>query len=239
MSVDDEIGALYELPLDEFTAARNALAKRLAKDDPEAAGDVKKLAKPTVPAWAVNQLAHREPKLVEELRESGEALQKQTLKGSVEALRDSQRRERELVRKLVGRAESMLKEAGHNPSAQMLERVSATLTAGAQTAEGREALRSGRLSGELEPVGFEALVGMAPAKRGGPRDELAEARRVKEERKRQRRRLDEELRKLERRAAAAEREADRAERDAEAAREAADKARAAADEAARDLAELD
>jgi predicted ribosome quality control (RQC) complex YloA/Tae2 family protein len=238
VSVDDEIGALYELPLDEFTAARNALAKRLAKEDAETAAGVKKLTKPTVPAWAVNQLAHREPKLLEELVQSGEALQKQTLKGSVEALRDSQRRERELARKLVGRAEALLKEAGHSPSAQTLERVSATLTAGAQTEEGREALRSGRLSAELEPVGFEALVGMTPAKRTGARDELAEARRAKEERKRQRRRLEEELRKLERRAQSAEREAERAERDAAEAREAADKARAAADEAAQELAEL-
>jgi hypothetical protein len=121
----------------------------------------------------------------------------------------------------------------------MLERVSATLTAGAQTAEGRDALRSGRLSAELEPAGFEALVGMAPANRAGPRDELADARRAKEERKRQRRRFEEELRKLERQAAAAEREADRAEREAGEARAAADQARAAADEAARDLAELD
>jgi hypothetical protein len=239
MSVDDEIGALYELSLDEFTAARNALAKQLAKEDPETSADVKKLTKPTVPAWAVNQLAHREPKLLEELVESGEALQKQTLKGSVEALRDSQRREREAARELVQRAEALLKEAGHSPSAQTLERVSATLTAGAQTAEGRDALRSGRLSAELEPAGFEALVGMAPARRAGPRDELADARRAKEERKRQRRRLEEDLRKLERQAAAAQREADRAEREAGEARAAADKARAAADEAARDLAELD
>jgi hypothetical protein len=239
VSLDDEIGALYELPLDEFTAARNALAKRLSKEDADAAAEVKKLAKPTVPAWAVNQLARREPKLLEELIESGEALQKQTLKGSVEALRDSQRREREVARSLVGRAEELLNEAGHRPSAQALERVSGTLTAGAQTAEGRAALRSGRLSAELEPAGFEALVGMAPAKRSGVRDELADARRAKAERARQRRRLEEQLRKLERQAAAAERDADRAEREAAEARDAADRARGAADEAARELAQLD
>jgi hypothetical protein len=239
VTVDDEIGALYELALGEFTGARNALAKRLAKEDPVSAAEVKKLAKPTVPAWAVNQLAHREPKLVSELAKSGEALQKQTLKGSAEALRGSQRHERELVRKLVGRAEAVLKEGGHSPSAPTLERVSATLTAGAQTAEGRDALRSGRLSAELEPAGFDALVGLAPAKRSGARDELADARRAKEERERRRRRLEEELRKLERRAQSAEREAERAERDAAEAREAADQARVAADETAKALAALD
>src|SRR4051812_42181492 len=184
MSEADE---LYALPLGEFTAARNALAKRLK--DP----DLRKLAKPTVPAWAVNQLVRKEPKLVEELLEHGEALQKQTLKGSIEALRDSQRRERETVRKLVSRAEKLLE----RPSAQTLERISATLTAGAQSDAGRKALREGRLTEELEPTGFEALAGLAPAKRPGVRDDLADARRAKEERKRQRRKLEEELRKLE------------------------------------------
>jgi hypothetical protein len=239
VSVDDEIGALFELPLAEFTAARNALAKRLAKEDSEAAAEVKQLAKPTVPAWAVNQLARKEAKLVDELLASGEALQKQTMRGSVEALRDSQRRERELARTLVARAEELLKEAGHSPSAQTLERISVTLTAGAQTADGREAVRTGRLSAELEPSGFEALVGMTSARRGGPRDELADARRAREERKRERRRLEGELRKLERQAAAAEREAERAEREAAEAREAAERARTAADEAERALSELD
>lgn len=224
-----KIDALYELPLGEFTAARNALAKELG--DP----DVKKLAKPSVPAWAVNQLVRRESKLVEALLEHGEALQKQTLKGSVEALRDSQRRERETVRELVKRVERFLEK----PTAQTLERVAATLTAGAQSDAGRKALRAGRLTEELTPTGFEALTGMAPPKRSGPKDELAEARRAKAERGRQRRRLEEELRKLERRADAAEREAERLEREAAAAREAADGVRGEADDAARQLGALD
>jgi hypothetical protein len=50
---DPSVDRLYELPLDEFVAARDALAKE--RKDPA----VKKLRKPTVPAWAVNQLARR------------------------------------------------------------------------------------------------------------------------------------------------------------------------------------
>jgi hypothetical protein len=224
-----KVDALYALPLGEFTAARNALAKELG--DPE----IRKLAKPSIPAWAVNQLVRREAKLVEQLLEHGEALQKQTLKGSVEALRDSQRRERGTVRELVKRAEKLLEK----PTSQTLERVAATLTAGAQSAAGRKALRAGRLTEELEPTGFEALAGMAAAKRSGPKDELAEARRAKEQRKRQRRKLEEELRKLERRADTAEREAERLEGEAADSREAAHRARAEADDAAKQLAALD
>ena len=50
-TVADEVDRLYELPLEEFTAARNELAKRLGDTS------VKELKKPTVTAWTVNQLA--------------------------------------------------------------------------------------------------------------------------------------------------------------------------------------
>src|SRR5215831_3302075 len=51
MSRDAEIDRLYQLPLDEFTSARNALAKG-GKDT----AAIRALAKPPVAAWAVNQL---------------------------------------------------------------------------------------------------------------------------------------------------------------------------------------
>ncbi len=233
---DADLDALFALPLDEFTAARNALAKRLAKDgDGESAEEVRKLPKPTVPAWAVNQLVRREPERVDRLIEGGEALEEQLVagRGGVDALRAAQQAERQSLRELVGAAEALLKEAGRSATAQTLERISETLSAGSKSPAGRAALRSGRLSAELEPAGFEALVGMAPAPRkSSARDELAEARRAKQERERERRRLKGELRTLERRAAAAEREADKA-------REAVERAREAVDEAARALAELD
>jgi len=147
------------------------------------------------------------------------------------ALREAQQHERQLVRDLVQRAGSLLEDAGRPATAATLERVSETLAAGAQTAEGREALRAGRLTEELEPAGFEALTGLTP-RRASPRDELAAARRAKEERRQERRHLEQEVRKLEALATAAEREADEAGK-------AAEQARAAADKAARRLAELE
>jgi hypothetical protein len=236
----DAVDELYELPLDEFTAARNALAKRIAKEgDAEAAEGVRKLAKPTVPAWAVNQLARREPKLVAGLLKSGEALQRQVLdgKGGAEAVRAAQQRERDTVRNLVRRAEGLLRKAGRPATAATLERIAETLTAGAQTEEGREALRSGRLTAELEPAGFEALAGMAP-RTASRRDELSDARRAREARTQERRRLEAEARELDRRAADLERKAERAEREAAEARADARRARKAAEKAADALAEL-
>ena len=48
-TVEDDVDELYALPLDQFTAARNALAKRLKKEgDKEAAATVQTLKKPSV-----------------------------------------------------------------------------------------------------------------------------------------------------------------------------------------------
>ena len=49
----DPIDELYGLPLEDFVAQRDALAKRLRADgDRDAAAAVKKLPKPTRAAWA-------------------------------------------------------------------------------------------------------------------------------------------------------------------------------------------
>src|SRR5262245_1771567 len=59
----DDVDALYKLPLAEFTAARNALAKRAGADG----ANIKALEKPTAPAWAVNQLYWRRRKTFDRL----------------------------------------------------------------------------------------------------------------------------------------------------------------------------
>src|SRR5688572_2072926 len=65
------IDALYQLPLSEFTAARNALAKELSGAE---AKEVRGLAKPTVVPWAINQLYWRARATWDRLRKSGERL---------------------------------------------------------------------------------------------------------------------------------------------------------------------
>jgi hypothetical protein len=50
--LDARIDQLYQLPLEEFTSARNALAKDAGAD----AARVRALTKPPIAAWAVNQL---------------------------------------------------------------------------------------------------------------------------------------------------------------------------------------
>jgi hypothetical protein len=57
---------LYGLPLDQFTAARDRLAKSLREaGDPDAAAQVKALRKPNTTVWATNQLVRRFPRKME------------------------------------------------------------------------------------------------------------------------------------------------------------------------------
>jgi hypothetical protein len=69
-----ETQKLYGLPLGEFTAARNARAKALKRDDPELAAAVAALPKPSVAAGALNALVHEDPSEVRALVQSGKRL---------------------------------------------------------------------------------------------------------------------------------------------------------------------
>lgn len=63
-----QVSDLFRLPLAEFTAARNALAKSAG-----AKGDgIRALEKPSVPAWAVNQLYWRERRVYDKLIRASE-----------------------------------------------------------------------------------------------------------------------------------------------------------------------
>ena len=247
-SLEPELDRLYGLPLDEFTAARNELARNLKRDGDEAgSAAVRGLGKPSVPAWVVNQLVRREPEGIRALLRAGEAVvaaQAELLggKGDAEALRAATSSQRDAVSKLLHSARAILSESGRPSTPATVERIARTLQAAAVEEEGRRLLESGRLTTELEPAGFDAFAGIPVEprrKRAGARDELAVRRRARDERQRRRRELQAEVRELERAAAKAERDAGRAAAAAAEARRAADAARAKADRAATELAELE
>ena len=77
MSEASAIDDLYGLPLDRFVAERTALARELrGAGRREEAGEVAALRKPSVAAWAVNQLVRTQGRAVDELFEAGDALRK-------------------------------------------------------------------------------------------------------------------------------------------------------------------
>jgi hypothetical protein len=240
--VEDEIDRLFGLPLDEFTRARNHLVRQLKRDgDSEGAETVQGLQKPTVAAWTVNQLARTERAGVRKLLDAGEALraaQGRLLGGenASDALRDATVQEREAIHGLTDAAEQVLASAGRPTTQAVLERVAVTLRSAAVSDEGRQLLESGRLTAELEPVGFGG-VGEAPA--AGRRRPRAKRRahrvdrgREREDEQRRRQELRLKARDLERVARDAEREAERAAATADEARRRAERARAEADAAA-------
>jgi hypothetical protein len=71
MDLDDVTAQLLALPLDQFTAARNARVKELkAAGQRELAADVATLKKPPVHLWAANQVARSNPALMRKLRDA-------------------------------------------------------------------------------------------------------------------------------------------------------------------------
>jgi hypothetical protein len=234
--LEEMIDEVYGAPLDEFTLRRNELAKALrAEGDRAEAAEVAKLAKPTLPAWAVNQLARRERRDVDLLLDAGHRLRRVQGGGGEarEQLDEAVRAERSALQRLLPAARRILAERGSEPSAAMLERVSRTLRAASASDEGRELLARGRLTEELAASGFELVAGVAgptpqktPSKRGKEEGERRPARRV--ELRTARKRVDDasarareakkELTSAERELAAARRAAERLEERTEALR---------------------
>ena len=147
---------LYGLAPGEFTEARDARVKELRKQDREAAGAVKALRKPTVAAWALNQLARRRRKDVEALLAAGEELraaQEELLGGGERsAFQRAAARERDLVAKLSADGAALASEAGERAGG-LQEKLAGTLHAAALDGETGEELRAGRLVREREAIG--------------------------------------------------------------------------------------
>jgi hypothetical protein len=163
-SAQDEIDGLFQRPLDEFTAARNALATTLKKRGlASAAEQVKGLAKPPVSAWVVNQLYWEDRKAFDRMLALGEqsrVAQAAQLAGKHTDTRTVLAARREALATLTHRASQMLRDAGHAGSLDTLRRITATLEALATYGRSPDAPKPGRLTADLDPPGFEALAAL-------------------------------------------------------------------------------
>jgi hypothetical protein len=169
---------LYGLPLDRFTPERGALAKALRGEGRrEEAASVAKLRKPSVAAWAVNQLVRTQARQVKALFEAGDALQRAQSellagRGDAGAMREAGERERASVQELTAVARGLLSSEGHELSQLTLDRVSDTLHAAAFDEDARAKVREGCLEKELRHVGlggFGALTGPLPELKPKPK----------------------------------------------------------------------
>ena len=162
--LEDEIDDLFRLPLAEFTGARNALAARLKKDGrANDAERVKLLTKPSVSAWAVNQLYWDHRAEFDRLIATGKRFHPGGTSrrgGKVADMRESLDARREALVQLSDLASELLRDGGHNPSQDTLHRVTTTLEALSAYALLSDGPTPGRLTQDVDPPGFASLASL-------------------------------------------------------------------------------
>ena len=165
LDLHGEVDKLYQAPLAEFTAARNALVARIkAAHGADAAAHVKALVKPSIAAWTLNQLYWRHQPEFMALLMAGDALrlaQQQRLGGAEVDLAPPTRSRQSAIDTLLALATDILKEGGHAPSPDMRQRLLGSLDALAAYGTGSLAPKAGRLTEDVPAPGFAALAGLA------------------------------------------------------------------------------
>lgn len=168
-ALERAIDELYRGGLEEFTPRRNALAKELkAAGDGTGSNRVKGLGKPSVTAWAVNQLHFDAPEGMARLLDASQAMRTGLEKGfgdrGLAGLRDAQVALRQASDDLVVRARELLEGSGHGATPASLQRIQRSLEALAARGGADDGSPSPpRLTGDLEPPGFDQLAGLALA----------------------------------------------------------------------------
>ena len=177
---DAAVEALYRGPLEVFVAERKRLAQELkVGGDKEGAARLAKLGRPSISAWAVNQLFWRERETFDRLLATAARLKKGEHAAGTE--------HRRTLSALRARATVRLEGAGHAAPESTLRRVTMTLSAIAASGS-FEPDPPGALTGDRDPPGFEAIA-------GGFETGASSAPQAKRERQRaaeERRRLEEE-----------------------------------------------
>jgi len=203
LSNERDLDTLFQLPLGEFTDARNALARAGGKHG----AAIKALEKPSAPAWAVNQLYWRQPRAYDKLVRASDrvrAAHAHTLRGRKVDLHTLELQHTAAVKEAAEHVRAILARAGDPATPATMKAVLDTL----QALPGGG--HPGRLSKALAPIGFGAfdalmkggvsskalaeVVTFAPPK---PKpDEAAAAERADEAAAKRRRALDAQSKKL-------------------------------------------
>jgi hypothetical protein len=147
-SYDDAVAELYQSAHDAFVTERKRLAGELkAAGDKAGAARLVKLARPTLSAWAVNQLWWHAREPFEQLLAAAGRLRAGDQGGASDR--------RDALASLKSRAASLLVEGGHAVSEGTLRRVATTLAALAANG-GFEPDAAGALAADRDPPGFDA-----------------------------------------------------------------------------------
>lgn len=154
--LQSEADALYGVPPDEFTAARNARVAELASDR-ELAARVKSLKRPAPAAWVVNLLARERGGELEGAFELGAELRAAHADLDRAAITRLAAERRRLIGSLARAGAELATAAGRPVSSAVIEAVAGTLEAGMADGDAADAIRTGRLVRALESIGFDAV----------------------------------------------------------------------------------
>ncbi|GGO24510.1 hypothetical protein GCM10010116_49310 [Microbispora rosea subsp. aerata] len=225
MDVDEAAGRLYGVVPEEFTAAREALAKEAkAAGDAALAKRINALRKPTVVAWAVNRTARERSDEIGRLLDLGRRLREAWRAQDADALAEAGRERTPLIARLVRSVREEAEAAGHPlaPTADL--EIEQTLDAAVVDEDAAEQVRRGTLARPLSYSGFTPAPVVRPAP--APAARAKPAPKAGREAESRAKRLEEALAEAERVAreterARADREAERAEAEREHERRAA------------------
>jgi hypothetical protein len=216
-AAQEELERLYLQPPERFTRTRDELARSLReRGEREAAQEVKKLRRPSVAAWLVNQLGLREPGAVESLLAAGKRLRELedamlAGKGNADELRAAAAEERDAIQELVAAARRIADHDDRKVNEAIFDRVAETLQAASADEELAESVRAGRVEREAKAATI-GVSSRAPAPARGRRrpreDDRAERNRAQAE-------LDAASRDLERAEARRERAQDEVDKQTE------------------------
>lgn len=220
---------LYSAPRESFVAARNALAQELKQSgETETAAAVARLRKPTLAAWALNQVARAESDQVGKLLAAQQEMEEAP---SADALRKAGERRQELIARLTQRAVALLDEGGHGGQAGR-DRIQLTLLALGTNPQAAEAFRLGHLTDDVEPASsWDVALAQAGVEHPARRQSARATQELKS--------LIDKAEQLEKQAEQAARRLEEAKQTAKTTAAAARKARQAADRRAADLDDAD
>ncbi|HET7387927.1 MAG TPA: hypothetical protein VFJ19_14825 [Nocardioidaceae bacterium] len=149
---------LYSLPPAEFTDSRNAHAQEAgAAGDAELARRIKTLHKPSISAWAVNQLMRHHGEQMAQLLEMGAQLRQAHDELDADALRELTRQRRALTSAVTRQARRLGTELGVKVSESAATQIEQTLHAAMVDEQAAAAVRSGLMVQALTATGVDPV----------------------------------------------------------------------------------
>ncbi len=121
MTFEDARRALYQPPLTEFVKERTRLANELRTADKKAGAKLRQLPRPSVSAWATNQLYWHARDVFDAMLVAAKTLRAGDLSATAA--------HREASATLRQRASAMLTDAGHSATTATLHKVATNLAA--------------------------------------------------------------------------------------------------------------